>query len=604
MAGAFSATSDIEISYAVRPTSIVLAYSIGVLLTFAVVAYSARRVSRMNIVSAIRSLPEPPRERSRRRRWLGALGGIAVGAVFAFGGVAAKDAVVLGVGVALVVLSLVPLARMLGVPERAARTAAGLALVVWFVLPISRWLFGDLKVNFSMFLFGGLMIVIGATWTIMYNADVLLGAIGATLGRVRAIAPVLRMAIAYPLRSLFRTGVTLAMFTLVVFTLVVGATTSGSFVQAFNDLNVFGGGFDVRATSSPAAPIVDMPRALRTASGVEASDFRVVSSVSSLPIKARQLGTAATPESYVVHGVDSAFLTHTTYGLAARARGYGSPAAVWRALREDRGLAVVDQYVVPRKANWGSPAAKFRLEGLYLEDEAFTPVKVTVRDPQTAKHVTLTVIGVLSDSAPEFMAGIWTSQRTLAPVFGNRVLPTTYLFSLQRGVDAKAAAAGLESAFLAHGMEADALRELLAETVSASLTFNRLIMGFMGLGLIVGVAALGVITARAVVERRQQIGVLRALGFRRRMVQLAFLVESSFVALTSIFVGTGLGLAVAYNVIDDSRRQPSWEHMSLAVPWLTLGVIFLVVYLVAVATTLAPAMRASRIFPAEALRYE
>ena len=45
-------------------------------------------------------------------------------------------------------------------------------------------------------------------------------------------------------------------------------------------------------------------------------------------------------------------------------------------------------------------------------------------------------------------------------------------------------------------------------------------MGFMGLGLIVGVAALGVISARAVVERRQQIGVLRAIGFRRRMVQL------------------------------------------------------------------------------------
>ena len=54
----------------------------------------------------------------------------------------------------------------------------------------------------------------------------------------------------------------------------------------------------------------------------------------------------------------------------------------------------------------------------------------------------------------------------------------------------------------------------------------------MGLGLIVGVAALGVISARAVVERRQQIGVLRAIGFRRRMVQAAFLLESSFVALT------------------------------------------------------------------------
>jgi putative ABC transport system permease protein len=113
-----------------------------------------------------------------------------------------------------------------------------------------------------------------------------------------------------------------------------------------------------------------------------------------------------------------------------------------------------------------------------------------------------------------------------------------------------------------------------------------------------------VITARAVVERRQQIGVLRAIGFRRRMVQLSFLIESSFIALTSIVVGTGLGLAVAYNVILDSRRSPSWEHMAFSVPWLTLGIIFLAVYVVALATTYAPAVRAARIYPAEALRYQ
>ena len=59
----------------------------------------------------------------------------------------------------------------------------------------------------------------------------------------------------------------------------------------------------------------------------------------------------------------------------------------------------------------------------------------------------------------------------------------------------------------------------------------------MMLGLVVGVAALGVISARAVVERRQQIGVLRAIGFRRGMVQAVFLIESSFIALTSIVVG-------------------------------------------------------------------
>jgi len=60
------------------------------------------------------------------------------------------------------------------------------------------------------------------------------------------------------------------------------------------------------------------------------------------------------------------------------------------------------------------------------------------------------------------------------------------------------------------------------------------------------------------------------------MVQAAFLLESSFVALTSIVVGTALGLLLASNIIRDQRAQPSWENLELVVPWVNLGVIFLV----------------------------
>ena len=148
------------------------------------------------------------------------------------------------------------------------------------------------------------------------------------------------------------------------------------------------------------------------------------------------------------------------------------------------------------------------------------------------------------------------------------------------------------------------MQKLLDDVVSGSLTFDRLIMGFMGLGLIVGVAALGVISARSVVERRQQIGVLRAIGFRKRMVQACFLLESSFIALTSIFIGTALGVVVGHNIISDSRRTPSWAGMDFVVPWPTFAIVFLVVYAVALATTFLPALRASRVYPAEALRYQ
>jgi putative ABC transport system permease protein len=597
--------SGISIGFGVEPASIALAYAIGVLLTLLVVAYSARRVSRMNIVSAIRSLPEPPVAKPRRRRWLWPAAGLALGLVLVWAGVHAQDAVTLGVGVSAIVLSVVPLCSLAGLPDRPVRTAAGLALVLWFTLPIPHWLLGQLKTNFSLFVFGGLMIVIGATWTIVYNADLLLGGLGATLGRIRALAPVLRMAIAYPLRSLFRTGVTLAMFTLVVFTLVVGSTITGSMVNGFNDVQTFGGGFDVRADVSASTPIANVHEALRHVRGIGPSDLRSVAAMSTLPVKARQLGERAKPEDFLVHGVDAAFLRTTTYGLSARARGYGSTAAVWRALRTHPGLAVIDSLAVPRKLNYSFGATQpFHLRGFYLEDGSFAPVRVQVRDPQTGHARTLTVIGVLAETAPQTLAGIFTSQAALSTAFGDRVRPTSYLIALRHGVDPVATAKHLESAFLANGVEADAFSKLLHDAVSASLTFDRLIEAFMALGLLVGVTALGVISARAVVERRQQIGVLRAIGFRKRMVQLSFLLEASFIALTAIVVGTGLGIAVAYNVVDEYARQPSMENLSLAVPWATLAVVFLAVYVVAMATTLLPARRASRIYPAEALRYQ
>ena len=148
------------------------------------------------------------------------------------------------------------------------------------------------------------------------------------------------------------------------------------------------------------------------------------------------------------------------------------------------------------------------------------------------------------------------------------------------------------------------MSKLLSDYVGTNRTLNLIVEGFMGLGLIVGVAALGVISARAVVERRQQIGVLRAIGFQRRMIQLSFLLESSLIALSSIIIGSLLGLAVAYNVIYDAQQQPSWSNMTFSPPWLALAIVFLLVYAIALATTYAPSVRASRIYPAEALRYQ
>jgi len=603
--GASDADTGLQIEFAVTPRSLFIAFAIGLLLTLVVVAVSAWRVSVMNISTAIRNLPEPPTGRRRRRFVLAAVA-IALGVLMIVSGTSSGTATPVNLGVSLVLLGLIPLLQVVGASDRTAYTLCGGAIVVLLMLPWEWWdaVFGKLAMDFSTWIVSGLMIIVGAILILVFNADALLGLVMRTFGRIRSLTPVLRMSMAYPLAARFRTGTTLAMFTLVVFTLVTGTASNGSFVHAMG-VDDFGGGFQVRAGTTGTRPIDDMAGELRSTPGVDAADYVAVGSQSVLAVEAKQTGGGRPFETYLVRGLDDSFLANTTFGLGDIAQGYGSEAEVWAALRTQPGLAVVDSRIVPRRDNWSFEVPPdFRLSGFYYEEGDFRPTPIVVVDEQTGNTLRLTVIGILKDTAPLEMIGISTSEKTLAAAFPGRTHPTIHYFALAPGVDAGDAAAELESAFVASGLEAESIEQVVEDVTAANLTFNKLIQGFLGLGLLVGVAALGVISARAVVERRQQIGVMRAIGFRQRTVQLAFLLESSFVALTAIVVGTVLGLLLAWNIIRDQQAQPSWEGLELVVPWVNLFVIFAVVYAVAIAATLAPAVRASRIRPAEALRYQ
>jgi ABC-type lipoprotein release transport system permease subunit len=61
---------------------------------------------------------------------------------------------------------------------------------------------------------------------------------------------------------------------------------------------------------------------------------------------------------------------------------------------------------------------------------------------------------------------------------------------------------------------------------------------------------------------------------------------------------------VAFNVVQDSAGQPGYQNLVLSPPWVALAVILLVVVACSLLTTWLPSVRASRTYPATALRYE
>jgi putative ABC transport system permease protein len=176
------------------------------------------------------------------------------------------------------------------------------------------------------------------------------------------------------------------------------------------------------------------------------------------------------------------------------------------------------------------------------------------------------------------------------------------MFRLEDGVGAADAAGALEKAFAASGLQASVVAEEVRSGAEFSIIMFNLFTGFMGLGLLVGIAALGVIAARSVVERRQQIGMMRALGFQRGQVRLAFLMESSFVALLGIATGIALGFGLSGNILE--QMAGDMPGVTYQVPWTMIGLVAAIAYAASLLTTFLPARQASKVYPAEALRYE
>ena len=280
---------------------------------------------------------------------------------------------------------------------------------------------------------------------------------------------------------------------------------------------------------------------------------------------------------------------------------------LWRDVKEKPGLAVVNSFLVPSRNNFqfDVEADRFTLAGvddLYQENDYMDPVQIEVRDLRSNTTVELTVVGVFDDFASQGLlpVAVYTSTRLLDAQLPRDVDPNQFFFNVEPGTED--AAQKIEAEFFANGMETLDIHEVIDGLQGSNRSFTNLLLAFMSLGLVVGIAALGVVSARAVVERRHQIGVLRAIGYSRGMVQLSFLLESSFIALLGIGLGLVLGLLTSINVISSIRYEES--DIRLVVPWAQVLLIVVVAYVLSLLTTYLPARSAGRIAPAEALRYE
>ncbi len=678
-------------SWSVTWQAMIISGGIGLVITFITMTISSFRASVLNIVAAIRDLPDT--SLSRRRRisipgifttplgivllpttlitfplgslfvaFAGATGGLRAsvvpwllapawqlmtwraewwplmlggGLLLTWFGLDRETLLYYTIGGSIAPLGLVMLLTRVGLPGRPLWTL-GSAFVLFFWLSPNGWhedVFGvDLNGGAELFVVSGLMMTAAGALLLVFNLESLVRVFSVAMSRAGKYAPVLRAAAAYPAASRYRTGMTIAMIALIMFALVNFTVVNSSFTRSTGTEDQLAG-YEIQAESTNLEDINDIRAALAEA-GDDATLERI-SSVGALtagpfsgtPVQTLRSerwnenlgepitrGGAAIVDDLSEDGAeagdvvlvagDDGFYDSNQITLQARTAAYASDTEVWAALKRGEPVAVITRATVEGGGFAGGGDSWRMPDGVDQRATALprTTIQIGRADARVEVEVialtpTLSFDAFTPEGEPGDLPSVIVPRAVWDQVVGEPDV-VRHLVAVRDGEDSLDVAQAIESTLL---IEVDDLAGEQERNSRLTNSFLRAFQAFIGIGLAAGLAALGVIAVRAVVERRGQIGVLRSLGFRSQMVGVGMLIEMGFIALLGVVLGTVLALAMAWRLFAENTFGPD---VSLYIPVGTVVIFMVVAMAASLVLTYLPARQAARTTIAEALRYE
>jgi putative ABC transport system permease protein len=542
-------------------------FALGFAIAVVTIVLTSLRISRLNVIAAIRELPATQgRTRGTLPRLVGAIA-LAVGIAVTAWALVAGDGYGLAAGPMIAAVGV----GTLTVGRAGVRTTVSWVSVVvllWgaMVVPVIGWL--DITTEIPIFLLQGTAMCAAGVALLMAHHK----ALGIWLSeRLGGSLPV-RIGLAYPVARAFRTAMTLGMFAIVILTIVYLSFISLMFRQRSDEIAAeLSGGFDVIVNSNPSDPL----------RSDELLSVDGVSAVAPLGYGFAETTFGERSQMWPLTGVGSEFLAAPP---VLKDRGtYATDELAWRAILEDPDLVIADEFLL----NTGGPTGNV----VRIGDT------VTVSSPATGAVREFTVAALASDDW--LMNGTFVGSHGFEELFGEQAVESRF-FVAAGDADAEQVAVSIGRTFASNGAESTAIVDLVDAVLAQTTGFMTLMQQFVGVGLLVGIAGLGVVMVRSVRERRRDIGVLRAIGLEPAPVAGSFLFEASFVAAEGIILGVAVALVGTYGLV--LNGSGFLAGFSWAVPWSAIVVVAVLTLAAAATTAVVPAVQASRIQPARALR--
>ena len=427
-----------------------------------------------------------------------------------------------------------------------------------------------------------------------------------------AVVPV---ALSYPLHKPLRTAVVMGMFSITVFSVIV---LSGYTLQFENYSSNFveesEGEFELMLSSARSRPLqLESPVSEWDLQNTDVNQIDAVGRVYRAQAFIENNEGERSP--YILRGVDRDFSEHGGLPLHLWDPSLGqSSEEAWLNMQKQGNVVFVDASFGLESSLDGTNVGIFALK---------VGENITIIDSQQPSHRREVMVGgILEQSSYLFSAGIWMPSEPVLEQYDGS-LTRVYVsvsddaqpspdfdtdevryFSAAGKTSSEREAATELAERLRLDLEKDGVDvSLIAEDVALIqalvLSILALFEGYLAIGLMIGIAGIGVVTYRSVSERRKHIGMLRALGFTQGMVARVHLIEVGWVSLLGIINGIVVGMMFHVGL-----HSAIWESegADLVLPWTTVfWVFFGGVFLVYLAT-LIPVRAVSKIQPSEALR--
>lgn len=558
------------------PSTVLLGLVSGFLIALITFTLSSYAISRMRIVEALRNVLW---EASKKSRGFAPVISILLGVILiALGLFVWGDPTALGILLLLGPIMVVIGAGFLVSRKHDTRWGTGVASLfsIFYTLAFDiAYLSAFKEPPFLLFFLSGFVMVLSASLALWSAIDLIAKLFGQT--------PVTMVAFSNPSRKAGRTALTTAMFGLVIFTLVA-LTFNISGQQANIDRAVAeqSGGYQVVAEATIPLrfdlgdeqarnenKIVGFP------GGISVAQFLTFGSPGGT---CSNLNNKLPPR---LIGANETFLHENTLKFSSALNHNPSNAeGVWSELYEEHPNGYIPVVGDTNTIVW-----------IYEKGVGDTIDVVDERGRQRK----LIITGVLRSSI--FSGSVFLSEENLRELFPTRAEYALFLFKTD---EPEVLVPYLEKNLSEYGVDALIIDEKVMEDLEVEWSYMSLFQTLLLFGLVVGTGGLALTSAKSVSERRNEIGVLRSLGFTRKMVLSTFLVENLYISLSGTVLGVFFGLIASYIFFGPIGGQ----GYGVSIPWLTIAAIIMTVLISTVLSTAGPSIRAARMRTVEALRME